>query len=126
MKEAKHEIDDVEREGGDEAYLTNDTIRSLTWDIDNVEVGHRFYTDLKPCPLISNINGAAMAGNISPQARIRPESSILLFSCRRIDGHHGTFGVGQDDLVECTRSSKCLVPCGDLGESRGEWGQGRG
>ena len=67
MKEAKPEIDDVEREGGDEAHLTNDTVRSLTWDIENVEVGHRFFSDLRPRHLISNINGAAMAGNSPKQ-----------------------------------------------------------
>lgn len=63
MKEAKLEIDDVEREGGDEAHLTNDAVRSLTWDIERVEVGRRLFTDLRPRQLISNINGAAMAGN---------------------------------------------------------------
>ena len=63
MKEARLEVDDVEREGWDEAHLTNDTVQSLIWDIEKVEVGHRLFTDLRQRHLISNINGAAMAGN---------------------------------------------------------------
>ena len=63
MKEAKLEVDDVEREGWEEAHLTNDTVQSLTWNIEKVEVGHRLFTDLRPRHLISNISGAAIAGN---------------------------------------------------------------
>lgn len=62
MKEAEFEIDDVEREGGDEAHLTNNTVRFLSWDIEKVEVGRRLFAEANTRNLISNINGAAMAG----------------------------------------------------------------
>jgi hypothetical protein len=62
MKESKCRISDLEREGGDEAHLTNATVRTLTWDIEKVAVGCRLFAESKPEPLIANINGAAQAG----------------------------------------------------------------
>lgn len=64
MQESKFGINDLEREGGDEAHLTNVTIRNLTWDIEKVAVGRRLFAESKPEPLIANINGAAQAGTI--------------------------------------------------------------
>ena len=67
MKETKYEVVDVEREGGNEAHLTNDTVRSLTWDIQRVDLGRRLFAEARTQPLIANINGAAMAGIIIPR-----------------------------------------------------------
>lgn len=62
MKETKFQISDVEREGGDEAYLTNNTVRSLTWDIESVTAGRRLFAEVRQHPLIANITGLAVAG----------------------------------------------------------------
>lgn len=78
MKETKFEINDVEREGGDEAHLTNDSVRSLTWNIEKVNVGRQLFAKLKSQPLIANINGAAMAG----MTLLRNVHEIYLISCR--------------------------------------------
>lgn len=62
MKERMIESNDVERAPEDEAHLTNDTVRSLTWDIEKVEPGRRLSTQLKAQPIIESIHGAATAG----------------------------------------------------------------
>ena len=62
MEQAKLERADVERDRGDEAHLTNNTVRSLTWDIEKVEVGRRLFAEVNSRRLISEINGATMAG----------------------------------------------------------------
>lgn len=78
MKETKFEFNDVEREGGNEAHFTNDTVRSLIWNIEKVNVGRQLFAEWKPQPLIANINGAALAG----MALLRNVHGIYLISCR--------------------------------------------
>lgn len=53
---------DLEHQDENDARLTNDAVSSLTWEKIRVELGHSLVSDLPIKPIISKIDGVAMAG----------------------------------------------------------------
>lgn len=52
---------DLEKHDGEEAHLANNTVSSLAWKDTSVELVW-FSSDRKPKPLITDVDGIAMAG----------------------------------------------------------------
>ena len=59
-KEMEHPVRDIEKNVLDEAHLNNTTIRSLAWH--GIDVEKRGWSDARPTPIISKIDGYAEAG----------------------------------------------------------------
>lgn len=60
---------DVERDVGEDAHLANHTVHSLAWENIKVSLEHHFRSDLRPKPIISDVNGLANAGKSSGSNR---------------------------------------------------------
>lgn len=58
----KETVPDLERDDGNDAHLTNDAVSSLTWEKIRVELDNRLASDLPTKPIVSNVDGIAMAG----------------------------------------------------------------
>lgn len=68
MKYINRSVGDVESNAIDESHLTNTTIRSLSWR--GIEVEKRGWSDARPTPILSNIDGFAEAGTLSWKSEI--------------------------------------------------------
>ena len=68
MEHATHSVNDIERNAVDDAHLNNTTVQRLAWR--GICVQKKGWTDARPTPIISKIDGHAEAGTPTQQKSI--------------------------------------------------------
>lgn len=99
MKHTNRSLGDVESNASNEAYLTNTTIRSLSWRCIEVEKSS-WKTHARPTPILSKIDGYAEAGMFSQNW----ETIFTLNWIRDTYCPNGAFRQRQDYAAERTCS----------------------